>query len=190
MTKASSSLRSVFGEPDPRLRDKSSSQGQAMAKSLKRALAGLEWVASKHDLVTEMAEVLDLELPDLLVKFWEKSDEIKAALKESKDSPAEITDLGLVDHTIEGTLEPYLELRVGKLPPCKIELTVDLECTLKGVVLRIKNGVIVQILLGSCEVQGTLKHGDLVLATAPREGADPIRFGPVLGTSLDPGRNT
>src|SRR6185369_8100404 len=136
-------------------------QGKAFAKRLKSALAGVEWIASKQDVVTKMAEVLDLELPDLLVNFWEKSDEIKAALKESTESPEEITDLGLVDHSVEGSLEPYLELRVGKFPPYKIEFTVDLECTLRGVVLRIKNGAIVQIVLGSCEVEGTLKHGDL-----------------------------
>ena len=177
MTKTSSNLRTVFGEPDPRLRDKSSKQGQALAANMKRALAGVEWVASQHDLVTKMAEVLDLELPELLEKFWSKSDEIAVALKESRESPTEITDLGLVDHTIDATLEPYLELRVGNMPPYKIEFAVELECTLKGVVLRIKNGAILQVVVGTCEVRGTLKHGDLTLATAPREGAEPIRFG-------------
>ena len=185
MPKPSSSLRSLFGEPDPRLRDTSSSQGQALAKNLKQALAGVEWVASKQDMVTKMAEVLDITLPDLLMKFWSTSDEIKAALQESKESPEEITDLGLTEHTVEGNLEPYLELRVGKSPPYKLEFAVDLECTLKGVVLRIKNGAIVQIVLGSCEVKGTLKHGDLVLATAPREGAEPFRFGPAVGANVD-----
>lgn len=180
MTKSPPTLRRVFNDPDPRLKDKSSAEGRAWTESTGRELPGVEWVASKYDLVAKIGELLDVPVPDLLIQFWEKSDEIAAALRDSKESPDKSTDLGLFEHTLEGMSDPSIEVRIGKMPKLRtfpITFTLELECKLVGAVLRIKNGAIEQILAGSCAVKGTLKHGKLLLATAPRDGQGKITFG-------------
>lgn len=179
MTESHRRLRSQFTALDPRLSDRASPAGKTMAEQLRAQLPGVEWVASKYDLVGKIASLLDLEVPDILLKFWEKSEEITAALARSAARPRECIDLGLGEHTIVSTLQPSVDVSVGVEPNVvtyPIEFTLALTFTLQDVGLMLENGHIIGLYGGSCEVEGVLKLGELELAKAPAEGAEPLSF--------------
>jgi len=185
MSENTPTLRNAFKGIDPGLEDRSTPGRRDLDEKIRPELPGFEWVAAKHDLVAKLNEVLDLGIPDILIGFWKKSDEIEAALKESTDSPGEPVDLVLCDHTLSGSLHPKIEVRIGKTPQIKafeIPLTLDLECKVEEVTLGIRDGAITHIALGKCTLEGTLKLKDLVLATAPPEKQESVIF---RGLSLE-----
>ena len=188
MTATATTLRALFADPDPQLKDESSAKHRTLSQSIKQELKGVEWVASQSDLIAKVAELLDIELPPLLIQFWQTAEEIEAALNESAKTPDKKTELSLAEHTIEGTLHPAIEVWIGpdgSLGKYRLKFTVELHCELTGVRLIIKSGVILAIELGTCDVKGELKYGDLVLATAPREGAGHIQFGPAVALGAE-----
>ena len=181
MNEKTQSLREAFTELDTRLDDPASPQRQELDEKLKGELAGADWVASRPEVVAKIAELLDFEVPPLLMRFWESAEEIRTALEESREKPKDPVYVGLAEHTAAGTLNPVIEVRIGQEPAVKtfeVRFTLDLECKLTGIELRLRDGEIRGIELGVCEVKGTLKYGDLVLAQAPREGQGRFHFGP------------
>lgn len=179
MTETTHRLRSQFTALDPRLSDRATPSGKALAEQFRAQLPGVEWVASKYDLVGKIASLLDLEVPDILLKFWEKSDEITAALARSAARPRERIDLGLGEHTIVSTMQPSVDVSIGVEPNVvtyPIEFTLALTFTLQDIGLLLENGHIIGLYAGSCAVEGELKLGDLELAKAPADGAEPLSF--------------
>ena len=179
MTDTHHRLRSQFTALDPHLADPSTPSGKALAQQFRDQLPGVEWVASKYDLAGKIASLLELEVPDILLKFWEKSDEITGALARSAARPRERIDVGLSEHTIVSTLQPSLDVSIGVEPNVvtyPIEFTLELTFTLQDIGLMLENGHIIGLYAGSCEVEGVLKLGDLELAKAPAEGAEPLSF--------------
>jgi hypothetical protein len=139
-------------------------EGEA-ANAMKEELSVVEWTAHMSALVPTVAELLDFALPSVLVSFWEKADEIATALRESKASPDGDTNVSLYDSTTEATYDQHIEVRLnGKTPGKKIPVTVTLPLTFKGLRLKIKNGEIVDVIAGECEVSGSVKLKDLTLA--------------------------
>jgi hypothetical protein len=185
MTESAYPLSSQFTDLNPRLGNSGTPEGKALAERIRAQLPGVEWVATKFDLVGKIAEILDLEVPDILVKFWEKSEEITAALARSAARPKERIDLGLGEHTIVSTLQPKLDVSVGVGPNAvtyPIEFGLALTFTLRDTGLMLKDGHITGIYTGSCEVEGVLKLDDLELAKAPAQGTTPLLFrGVTLG---------
>jgi hypothetical protein len=45
----------------------------------------------------------------------------------------------------------------------KIEFNIDISLTLKGIILKIRDGRIKEILTGSCKGKGTVRYGNLVI---------------------------
>lgn len=185
MTESTHPLSSQFTDLNPRLADTGTPEGQALAARIRAQLPGVEWVATKFDLIAKISEILNLEVPDILVKFWEKSEEVTAALARSAARPKERIDLGLGEHTIVSTLQPKLEVSIGVEPNAvtyPIEFGLALTFTLRDIGLILKNGHITGLYTGSCEVEGVLKLDDLELAKAPAHGTTPILFrGVTLG---------
>jgi len=179
MTEPTHPLRSQFTAPNPRLGNSGTPEGQALAERIRGQLPGVEWVATKFDVVGKIAEILDIEVPAILVKFWEKSEEITAALARSAARPKERIDLGLGEHTIVATMQPKLEVSVGVDPAAvtyPIEFTLNLTFTLRDIGLVLKDGHITGLHSGNCEVEGSLKLDDLELAKAPAAGRSPMLF--------------
>ena len=87
--------------------------------------------------------------------------------------------VGLADHTINSEHTPYIEVRIAKAPPKKIEFKLKLLFKLKACELKIQAGLIKQARTGACEVEGTLAQGTLVLAT---KKLAPIRLPGVFPT--------
>lgn len=179
MSDKAPTLAAVFTEPDQSVKNDSNTDDTNVDQALRARLPGFEWVAGKRELTSKLCEVLDIAVPDVLFQFWEKSDEINAAIADSRESPGEMIDIELVDHDLEGIWKPSIEVKIGRaaeLQAFEIPLTIALKCTVEGIKLRIENGAIARILAGVCVLSGEFKLGDLVLARAPRKDQGPLRL--------------
>jgi hypothetical protein len=158
-------LRELFGDLKPDSPNVELATEGDVASKMKEDVGGVEWTAHMLELVPAVAELLDVGLPHIFVSFWQKTDEVAAALRESTASPDDDTKVSLFDSATEATLDPYIEVRLnGKAPGKKIPFTVALPITFKGLVLKIRNGEIVDAAAGECEISGSLKLKDLTLA--------------------------
>jgi len=164
MTDSSTSVRDVLLQPSAGDSKQPPGKWKELHDKLSAEVKGIKWVAMP-DLVARIGELLDIQIPDLLLASWKKCDELQTALEESKKSPQSVTYLGLADHSITSEHSPYIEVRIAKAPPKKIEFKLKLVFKLKACELKIQDGLIKQARAGACEVEGTLAQGPLVIAT-------------------------
>ena len=90
MTDSTPTLRTLFEIPaddDPnRLPD----GWKPFREKLGEEVKGIKWKASMPDLTVKIAELLDLDVPTLLVATWKKATEVKTKLAESRAKPDDI----------------------------------------------------------------------------------------------------
>jgi hypothetical protein len=158
-------LRSLFSFPETGAPTAPSNQWEEFQNRLGREIKTIRWPAAMPDLVSKIGELFNVELPDVIVVSWKKAGELRDALEESRKAPEEVIFLELAEHVITSEHHPEIEIRIAGIPlPKRIQFTVKLSATLKGVVLRIKGGEIVEIEMGSCEFEGKVKYEDLTIA--------------------------
>lgn len=163
--KSPQTIRELFGDLKTGSPNVDIAADEDVADKMKEDLSIVEWTAHTSALVPAVAELLDIALPGLLVSFWQKADEVATALRESRASPEDQTTVSLYDSTTEATFDPYIEVRLNsQVPGKKIPFTVVLPLAFKGLSLRIKNGEIVDVIAGECEISGSVKLKDLTLA--------------------------
>lgn len=125
----------------------------------------VEWVASASSLVPEVAKLLDVQLPDVFVRFWKTLDEVRQKLDESLKGPQDTLSVSMFDSKTEASFEPYIQIRLsGGLPAKRIPGKVTLPLTFTSVVLSIRNGAIVGAIAGHCEIGGEVALGKVTVA--------------------------
>src|SRR6266478_7904986 len=100
MTNSSLNLRRLFSFPDPAATTPPSNQWQEFQSRLGREIKTIKWPAAMPDLVSKVAELFNIELPDLLVLSWKKARQLQEALEESRRSPEQVIVLDLAEHAI------------------------------------------------------------------------------------------
>jgi hypothetical protein len=156
---------SVFDDLKPGSANVDLAHDEAVTEEAKTHLGVIEWNAPSSSLIPEVAKLLDVPLPTVLVRFWQKTDEVAAAIEKSRRSPDESIDVSLFDSTTEASFDPYIEVRLnGIAPGKKIPVKVALPLTFKAVVLTIKNGSIVDAAGGRCEIDGSITLGSVTVA--------------------------
>jgi hypothetical protein len=169
MADTSVTVGELFSLPDTR-RPVEPPQGEAASRYQKykervvEEIKGIRWPAAMPDLVQKTAELFDIQVPGLMLAAWKKTDEIKQALEQSRESPQETSSVDLSDHTISTELHPKIEVRLKQALVKTLEFTVTLSLTLKTVSLGIRNGAIFEISIGSCVGGGKIEYDDLVIA--------------------------
>lgn len=172
----------LFSIPDAR---RPGEQGKGEAPSryrefkdrIVKELKEIQLPAAAPDLVQRIAELFDIQIPDLMITAWKKTDEIRQALDESRESPQETSSIDLTEHTITVELHPKVEIRMKGVLVKTLEFVVKLSLTLNGVSLEVRNGTIIEVRAGSCTGSGTIEYGDLVIA---KKELEPIQLPGVL----------
>ena len=192
MTKTSVTLNRFFSlragkTPAPQGRTASPDRLEAFRERMKEQLKGIRWPATMPELSGKIGELLDIEIPDIMLSAWKKLDALKKSLDESRNALEEKIYLELAEHTIAADLHPYVEIRIKNIPVKKIEFTVKVALAVKGVILKLLNGRIREIRTGTCEVKGTVEYGDLVIA---EKALEPIELPGSIELDESEGRGT
>jgi hypothetical protein len=161
--KSEPTVREIFALPEKDT-DPRSAEWKTFQERISKEVKGVKWTAAMPDLAEKVCELLDIKIPNILVAAWKKAKELQAALEKSKGAPEEVTYLQLAEHTVNSDHKPSINVQLKGATVKKIELPVQLAFNLKGFVLKIQNGGILEMQTGHCEAKGTIKYGTLVIA--------------------------
>lgn len=120
-------------------------------------LRGFDWHSLAGDIAEKLEEMFDIRLTDILATAWKDYQALLDCADPAKHKADETVSLPMVDHRIETTLSPCLEIVVGEREP--IRLTFEIACVLelKGLVLKVQDATIRALRIGSCRGQAVVK---------------------------------
>ncbi len=122
-------------------------------KELKSLHAGLVAKAVEE----EMANLLDISLVGVMLRAWKKYELVRKYLGKGAANRSETVLVPLLEHTIESSHDPYIQISRGNVPILKITFSVSLEILVEGIELKLAAGRIQQIAAGKFTASGTLK---------------------------------
>jgi hypothetical protein len=163
-TESVPTVREIFGLPAKGVADPSDDRWKEVQERLNEEVKGIKWTAAMPDLAPKLCALLDIKIPDVLLAAWKKAGEIKAAIEKSKQSPEETTYLELAEHGINSEHKPSIDVKLRGAKVKTITLMVHLGFKVKGFVLKIQNGAIVELQTGNCEAKGSIKYQGLAIA--------------------------
>ena len=158
------SLRQIFELPEKGDADPSDDRWKAVRERISQEVKGIKWTAAMPDLIPKICDLLEIKVDDVLLAAWKKAHEIQTVIEKSKQTPEETTYVELAEHTINSEHKPSIDVKLKGVKLKTIELLVQLGFKLKGFVLKIKNGRIIELQAGHCEVKGTVKFSGLTIA--------------------------
>ena len=121
------------------------------------------WPVAFNEIMKKVGDLLNISVPDVMVTAWNKHRILRKYLDREKYPPDETILAPLSEHTIESEHHPFIEVLLNNKPVGKVEFNINIALTLRGIILKIQNGKIKEILTGDCEGSGRLEYEGLVL---------------------------
>ena len=131
--------------------------------ALAKAAPGLPLGVLLDGIGKAVQEALDIPVADLLIGAWQRARDLRAALETTRESDGATVLVPLLAHAISSEHRPYVDVVVEGVPLARLVFPVKVEFRLEGVVVRVRQGRIAEILAGTVKVKGTVKFGDFVL---------------------------
>lgn len=122
------------------------------------------WSGVRSGIIGSIDELMDIPFAEIAAGAWDKYRLLRKYADPQKYSPAEVIEVPLATHTIRSEHKPYLEILVDDKVLGKVDFDIELELTLEGAVVAIRDGKIREIRVGSCEGSGSVKCENVTLA--------------------------
>jgi hypothetical protein len=162
-------INDFFGLKKKKLSKKLSSAIESSTKivnaqeNVLKEIAGIKWPVALKEIVQRIDEILSVSIVDIMVRAWDKS-RILIKYLDKKKYGNETILVPLAEHTIKSTHHPYIELLINDKSVGKLNFNINLSIMLKGIILKIQNGKITEIMIGSCQGNGNIKCEGFLLA--------------------------
>jgi hypothetical protein len=131
--------------------------------ALAKAAPGLPLGTLLDGISKAVQDALDVPVADVLIGAWQRARDLRAAFETTRESANATVLVPLLGHAITSEHRPYVDIVVEGVPLARLVFPVKVEFRLEGVVVRVRQGQVADILAGSVTVKGTLKFGDFVL---------------------------
>jgi hypothetical protein len=160
------------------------------------------------DQVAAVADgVLALDLGDLVVAGWRKQGQLAAAAERTAANPGTSELVELATHRVSSVHHPYVELLINDVRVTTVNFELDLEFEVKALVATVRDGHLVSLHSGDCDLSATLSAEAVRLASRRRHfdlplvvrwplllhlggGTDPLPYGakppPTSATAVPP----
>lgn len=140
-------------------------QGQtsSLQEMVLKEAKNIKWPGVFSAIVEKIEELLDISITDIMVKAWAKYKTLLKYTDREKYPPDQTVLVPLVEHKIGSEHHPHIDIVIDDKPFAKIEFQINVELTLKGMVLKIQDGEIKEVRMGSCEGKGSIKCGESVI---------------------------
>jgi hypothetical protein len=117
------------------------------------------------DQVAAVAEgVLALDLGDLMVACWRKQGQLAAAAERTAANPGTSELVELATHRVSSVHHPYVELLINDVRVTTVNFELDLEFEVKALVATVRDGHLVSLHSGDCDLSATLAAEGVQLA--------------------------
>ena len=146
---------------------------EEIREEIRKGSRAIRWAWVRDVIAKKSAEILDLNVVDVLLEAWKKYMLIEQYAEKSKCEPKETILCPLAEHTVTSEHHPYLEILLKERPVGRIIFDLEFSLTLEGFVLKIQDGAIREIQTGSGKGEGSLSLAKTVLL---KRELQPIRF--------------
>jgi hypothetical protein len=109
--------------------------------------------------------LLDLDLGDLVVAGWRKQGQLAAAAERTAANPGSSEVIELASHRISSAHHPFVELLVNDVSVVAVTFDLEVEFVVKAMVVTVRDGHVVSIQTGSCDLAVTLAAEGVQLAS-------------------------
>ena len=149
----------LFGSRDAAKSLENSIRGKGLAGTLTGAAAHLSGGmqdALHHELCSVAADLLSLDLVDVLMAAWRKHAALAAAARRTAASPGTSEIVELATHHVSATQRPYFDLLADDVRVGRIHLELQLDFTVAGLIAIVREGCLAAIQSGRCTVTAAL----------------------------------
>jgi hypothetical protein len=127
------------------------------------------------DQVAAVADgVLALDLGDLVVAGWRKQGQLAAAAERTAANPGTSELVELATHRVSSVHHPYVELLVNDVRVTTVNFELDLEFEIKALVATMRDGHLVSLHSGDCDLSATLTAEGVRLASRRQQFSLPV----------------
>ena len=109
--------------------------------------------------------LLDLDLGDLVIAGWRKQGELAAAAERTAANPGSSEVVELATHRVSSAHHPFVELLVNDVHVATVTFDLDIEFVVKALVVTVRDGHVVSLHTGACDVAATLAAEGIQLAS-------------------------
>jgi hypothetical protein len=109
--------------------------------------------------------LLDLDLGDLVVAGWRKQGQLAAAAERTAANPGSSEVVELATHRVSSAHHPSVELLVNDAHVATVTFDLTIEFVIKALVVTVRDGHVVSLHTGACDVAATLAAEGIQLAS-------------------------
>jgi len=138
--------------------------------------------------------LLNLDLGDLVIAGWRKQERLAAAAQRTAANPGSAERIELATHRISSIHRPSVELLLNDTHLTEVNFELDVEFVIKALEVTVREGRVVSLHAGECDVSAVLAAEGIRLASRQRTyelplvvrwplllhadgGADPLPYG-------------
>jgi hypothetical protein len=123
----------------------------------------VDWSGFTVAIGEKIEEMFDINLIGVITGAWEDLRELRECADPRNHPPDESISLPLIDHHIDATVKPYLDIAIGGLPTIRASFEIAFDIELRGITVKIQDAAIRSLRLGSCQAAATVKCEGAVL---------------------------
>lgn len=112
--------------------------------------------------------LLGLDLGDLVIAGWRKQGQLAAAAERTAANPGTSELVELATHRVSSVHHPYVELLVNDVRVTTVNFELDLEFEITALVATVRDGHLVSLHSGDCDLSATLTAAGVRLASRRR----------------------
>lgn len=139
------------------------SEGNSSLKEKLKKMAKIKWSVVLERIVDNLPGMLNIPIPGIVAKAWCEYKELHKYRDQNIYPPGETFLLPMAKHTIRSEHHPALEICINGQQIGKIEFTVAVSLLLEGLILKIQDARIKEIIIGNCSAEGTIMCENLVI---------------------------
>jgi hypothetical protein len=109
--------------------------------------------------------LLDLDLGDLVLAGWRKQGQLAAAAERTAANPGSSEVVELATHRVSSAHHPFVELLANDVRVATVTFDLAIEFVIKALVVTVRDGHVVSLHTGACDVAATLAAEGIQLAS-------------------------
>jgi hypothetical protein len=140
-----------------------SEEAAEIKAALAKAVPGLPLGPIIESVSKALQDALDVPISSVLGSAWNRARELRAAIRETRDSDKAAVLVPLLNHTITSEHRPYVDVMVSGAAIARLVFPLKLALQVEGAVLRVANGRMTDVMAGQLKGKATLKFAEFVL---------------------------
>jgi hypothetical protein len=121
------------------------------------------WPAMQEKIARVLGAAMDAPVLSGWVSAWKKYRQIEESAQASLRTPKESVPCSVVEHSVETTIKPTIQVLLNRAPIDTIECEIGLTTHIDALKLTLQEGKIVAIGLGACSWSGSIAANGVTL---------------------------